>query len=107
MGFPLLHYSITKVMSRACLCGVLHDGSLPDRFPFGRGAFTCKQAGEQVRNPIEIHFTSGRGVSGTRGFDHDGQVGVILGGGRYTQTRVAPRVSAQTPGRAENGRVGI
>jgi hypothetical protein len=123
MGFPLLHYSITKVMSRACLCGVLHDGSLPDRFPFGRGAFTCKQAGEQVGNPIEIHFTftSGRGVSGTRGldhrhdaslqglgqvgpgFDHGGQVGVILGGGRYYANAGSATGSAQTPGTAGLG----
>ena len=38
MGFPLLHYGVTKVMSRACLCVVLHDGSLPDRFPFDQPA---------------------------------------------------------------------
>ena len=65
-------------MSRACLRGVRRDGSLPYRFPFGRGAFTSKQAGEQVRNPIEIHFTftSGRGVSGRRGLDHRHDAGL-------------------------------
>lgn len=51
MGFPLFHYSITKVMSRACLCGVLDDGSLPDRLPFGRGASTCEQV---ERSPVGL-----------------------------------------------------
>ncbi len=59
-----------------------------------------------MRNPIEIHFTSGWGVSGTRGFDHDGQVGVILGGGRYYANAGSATGSAQTPGRAGNDRVG-
>src|SRR5271157_739129 len=55
MGFPLLHYSVTRVMSRACLCVVLHYGSLLDRFPFGRGAFTCEQVSEQVgRSPVGL-----------------------------------------------------
>src|SRR5208337_4980 len=55
MGFPLLHYSVTRVLSRACLCGVLPDGSLLDRFPFGRGAFTCEQVSEQVgRSPVGL-----------------------------------------------------
>src|SRR5271157_3741183 len=54
MGFPLLHYSVTKVMSRACLCVVLHDGSLLDRFPFGRGAFTCEQERQVERSPVGL-----------------------------------------------------
>src|SRR5271157_4170898 len=55
MGFPLLHYSVTRVMSRTCLCVVLHDGSLLDRLPFGRGAFTCEQVSEQVgRSPVGL-----------------------------------------------------
>src|SRR5271157_5805413 len=54
MGFPLLHYSVTKVMSRACLCVVLHYGSLLDRFPFGRGAFTCAQERQVERSPVGL-----------------------------------------------------
>ena len=102
MGFPLLHYSITKVMSRACLCGILHDGSLPDRFPFGRGAFTCAQVREQVeRSPVGLLRVRprrrGRGLGRTTETGGQGQATGRTPLGSGLEARILVRVDWAGP----------
>src|SRR5208337_2292322 len=102
MGFPLLHYSVTKIMSRACLCVVLHYGSLLDRFPFGRGAFTCEQVSEQVgRSPVGLLRVRarrrGRGLGRTTETGGQGRAtgGTPLGSG--LEARILVRVDWAGP----------